>query len=165
PLAGRPVRARWFPSVPRPLPDGCFYGQGRLAVLRGARGAGRAELVVRVELGHVVQLLQRAVAREGRVALGIGQDVPGGTVPPAKLADPDAAFGGQAARWPHERTGDPGTADLAGGQAGRPHRRRVQRDLDTRVGPGQRDGTAERGPRVDLVARRVEDDDPVGAPA
>src|SRR5262249_30628386 len=56
---------------------------------------GRAELLVGPELGCVVQLLERAVAGEGGMALGVGQDVPRCTGPPAELAHPDVAFGGQ----------------------------------------------------------------------
>jgi hypothetical protein len=45
--------------------------------------------VIGVELGAVIELLQRGVAGIGRVTFGVGADVLRGTVPPAQLADPE----------------------------------------------------------------------------
>src|SRR4029077_15630518 len=80
---------------------------------------GRAELLVGLELRCVVQLLDRAVAGEGGMALGVGHHVPRRTGPPAELAYPDVAFGGQPRDrlWPAEPAVRPRVDDLAWGQA------------------------------------------------
>ena len=103
------------------------------------------------------------------MALGVGQDVPRGTGPPAELAHPDVAFGGQPRDrlLPAEPAVRPRVDHLARGQsAPAPHHRcRVQLDVDSGVGPGQRDGAAEGEPGVGLVAGGVEHHDVAGAAA
>ena len=64
-------------------------GERGYAVLGGIEYAGGAQLLVGLELGGVVQLLQRAVGGVGRMVPGVGADVPGRAGPPAELADPD----------------------------------------------------------------------------
>ena len=79
----------------------------------------KSELLVGLELRCVVQLLDRAVAGEGGMALGVGHHVPRRTGPPAELAHPDVAFGGQPRDrlWPAEPAVRPRVDDLARGQA------------------------------------------------
>lgn len=50
--------------------------EGRCALSGGVQDRGRAELVVGLELGRVVQLLQGAIARVAGMIPGVGQDVP-----------------------------------------------------------------------------------------
>src|SRR5580765_269228 len=125
-------------------------GELGYAVLGCVPDRGCAELLVGLELGCVVQLLGCAVAGESGMALGIGDHVPRCAGPPAELAHPDVAFGGQPRDGPRpaEPAVCPRVDDLARGQAAPAahHRGGVELDVDPGVGPGQRDGTAEGEP-------------------
>src|SRR5262249_56494465 len=90
---------------PLPLPDalpilarhrrracpGSALGQLEREFARLGRGDdGRdPEFVVGLELGPVVELLERGVTGIGRMTRGVGADVPRRLIPPAELADPD----------------------------------------------------------------------------
>src|SRR5215472_8157137 len=143
--------------------------QRRRALLGGTRYRSPAEFVVGLELGGVIQLLKRAVARVGRVTLGVSQDIPGRSGPPAELAHPDVALLGQPVRAgrPGERAVCPWADHLARLQpvAALNHRGWIEDDLHSSVAPGQGDGSAEREPRVGSVTRSVKHHDVPCAPA
>src|SRR5271166_3558539 len=94
-LDPRPSLSQCVAELPRhrraAVAGGDRAPQGWRALLRGSQDGGLAELAVGLELGGVVQLLQRAITRVGRVILGVGEDVPGRFRPPAELTYPDVA--------------------------------------------------------------------------
>src|SRR5712671_5081234 len=80
------------PHGPGPDPGRRPPPERRHAILRGSGGGSGAQLVIRLELHRVVQLLHRAVAREGRMPFGVSQDIPRRAFPPAELAHPDPSL-------------------------------------------------------------------------